>query len=116
LKGLQSVQFGSDKVDTVDVTDTNSPGGNKVFIPGLEDTGDCTITANSLPEDSTQLALLAIKNGHASTTFAFTYPTAAGGGSKTFTGIVTSVDESLPLDKEAKITYKVKISGAITTS
>jgi hypothetical protein len=115
LHGLQSVQFGSDKVDTVDVTDTNAVNAAKVFIPGLHDSGDCTVVCNSLPEDTTQQALIALENPPASTTFSFVYP-AAVGGSKTFTGIPVSHDESIPLDKEAKITFKIKISGAVATS
>ena len=104
------------KVDTCYTTDTNATAGMKTFTVGLEDAGDCTVTANSLPEDASQEALATVKAGHAATTFAFTYPAAAGGGSKTFQGIITSITESVPLDKEAKITVKIKISGAVTTS
>lgn len=116
LKGLQSVQFGSNKVDSVETTDTNAVNGVKSYIPGLEDPGDCTVVCNSLPEDTTQQALAALKTAKTVATFGFVYPAAAGGGSKTFQGFVTSADENLPLEKEAKITYKIKITSEPLTS
>jgi predicted secreted protein len=110
LAGLQSAQVGSNKVDTIETTDTNATAGFKSFIPGMEDAGDFSVTANYLPGDTTQKALVALKEAHVSTTFAFVLPSAVT-GSRTFTGIVQSVDVSLPLDKEAKLTVKIKITG-----
>jgi predicted secreted protein len=115
LAGLQQVSFGSDKVDTVDVTDTDATSGNKEFIPGMQDQGDCSVSANYLPGDTTQLALRTTKDALVATTFAFVQP-AAVGGSRTFTGIITSVDVTLPLEKEAKLTAKIKITGAVSYS
>lgn len=112
LEGVQSVTLGSAKVDQIDVTTVDTPNRTKVFLSGLEDPGDVTLTCNYLPGDTSQVALFAIKSAGIAVPMKVVYPNSLGSAS--FSGLVLSMDISFPLDKECKLTIKAKASGPIT--
>jgi Lambda phage tail tube protein, TTP len=106
-----SIDTGSNKVDAVDTTDMLTAGSTRTFTGGLENPGDTTVKYNSNPTDLAQAALLAAK-GAGLYDFKITYPGAAW--VETFSGIVVSVDESFPDDKNINRTAKIQISGPKT--
>lgn len=113
ILGVNGVDFGSNKVDTVDNTDMTTSGNQRTYIGGLENSGDITAKFNVKPGDATQAALRAAKD---STVHGFqvTYPGAVR--TRTFSGIITSIDESIPDDKLPTFTVKIQITGPITDS
>jgi hypothetical protein len=111
ILGLTAVDFGSNKVETLDTTNMRTTGTSRTYIGGLEDPGDISAKFNVLPGDATQAALYTLKDG-AAKPVTVTYP----GGVRviTFNAIITSVDESIPDDKIPTLSVKLKISGAKT--
>ena len=107
-----SIDPGSNKIDAPDTTDMLTPGTQRVFTPGLENPGDVTIKYNSNPTDASQAALLAAKGQLYN--FKIVYP--GGVWTEAFTGIVTSVDETIPDDKPITRTAKIQKSGATVES
>ena len=105
-----SVDFGSNKVDTHDVTDMATTGLGRVKIAGLENSGDVSLKYNVKPGDTGQQALETAKG--LLYDFKLVYPGSVR--TRSFTGIVTSIDESIPDDKAATKTAKIDISGLIT--
>lgn len=104
-----SIDFGSNKIDTPESTDMLTAGTTKVFIPGLENSGDISLKYNVKPGDAGQAALAAAKG--ILYDFKVTYPLNVR--TKTFTGIVNGVDESIPNDKLATRSAKIQVSGPI---
>lgn len=104
-----SIDFGSNKVDTPETTDMLSTGTAKVFIPGLENSGDLSLKYNMKPGDAGQAALADAKG--LLYDFKVTYPLNVG--SRTFTGIVTGVDIGVPDDKLITRAAKIQISGPV---
>lgn len=109
---VQTCGFSGDKVDTVDVTHALSPGGNREFIGTLGDNGEFSFTANLLPTDVTQINLTVLRNSKVPHNFKVVLPNALG--TYSFAGIVTGIERSLDFAKEAKLTSKIKITGALT--
>jgi hypothetical protein len=109
ILACMSIDFGSDKVDTHDTTDMLTPGTQRVKIPGLENSGDLAIKFNVKPGDASQQALRAAKGQLYD--YVVTYP--GNVRTRSFTGIVSSIDESIPDDKAATGSAKIDISGAI---
>jgi|ERR1041385_3530430 hypothetical protein len=112
INGVNSADFGSNKVDVIDNTDMQTTGTTRTFEPGLENSGDLTIKYNVKPGDATQ-ALIASNKG----TLVYhkvIYPGAVR--TRTFQGIILSADESIPDDKKPTGTVKIQISGPITNS
>lgn len=107
----ESVSFGSLKVDTHDVTDMASSGNTRKFVPGLVNSGDVSLKFFTKPGDVSQQALETALNAGLYD-FSVVYPGTIR--TRSFTGIVTSIDEEIPNDKPATKSAKIQISGAIT--
>lgn len=112
IAGVSSIDFGSNKIDTVDNTDMGTAGNLRTFVSGLEDPGDVTVKINVKPGDTTQASLWAAKG--TTKNFKVAYP----GGIRqiAFAGLVTSIDEAIPDDKLPTWTAKIKVSGAKTVT
>ena len=108
ILGVDSIDLGSNKVDTVDVTDMSTAGSARTFIGGLENSGDVTVKIKVKPGDATQTQLLAAKDGTVHD-FKAIYPGAVR--TVSFSGIISSADESIPGDKIPTYTVKIQISG-----
>lgn len=113
IAGVLSVDLGSNKVDTHDVTDMGTTGTTRQFIGGLENSGDISVKLNVKPGDTSQAALNTAKDG-LQHNFKVVYP----GAVKTiaFAGIITSIDESVPDDKVPTLTVKIQITGPKTVT
>ena len=108
ISGVMSIDFGSNKVDTIDVTDMGTTGTARVYIPGLEDAGDVAVKVNVKLGDASQTSLRAAKG--VLSYFKAIFPGAVQ--TVVFQGIVTSIDLSDPDDKIPTWSVKIKISGA----
>jgi predicted secreted protein len=114
---LQQMDFSGQKLDLADVT--NYQGGIfKEWLATLLDSGDLTFKGNFIPSDASQAAVLAAFNTATRVSWQLILPiNAATGvtwGHFTFLGFVASFEIQLPIDKQAMISGKVKITGAIT--
>ena len=110
VAGLATIDFGSNKVDTIDSTDMGTPGTVRTYVPGLENPGDVSVKLNVKPGDPTQAALHLAKGGGA-----FDFKAIAPGTAFTraFSAIVTSWDLSIPDDKLPVVTVKLQVTGPI---
>jgi predicted secreted protein len=112
IKEVQMVDLSGSKVDLVDVTHAQSPSARREYIATLIDSGDCSCTANFVPGDTTQVALQGVMDARAARNWEIVLPGALG--QFTFSGIVSSLDHNLDFSKEAKLTFKIKITGPLT--
>lgn len=113
LLGVTDVTFGSNKTDTIDVTDMGTANAIRKFIAGLQNAGDCSAKINVIPGDATQASLWAAENGSAYD-WKVIYPNT--GRTIAFSGIIESIDEAIPLDKQPTYSLKIKITGPKTFS
>lgn len=113
IAGLLSIDFGSNKVDTHDVTNMQTSGISRAFIGGLKDSGDVSAKFNKLPSDATQADIFAAEDG-AIHNFKVVLPGAVE--TLSFAAIVTGIDRSHPDDKTVTFSVKFKITGDITLS
>lgn len=114
IPGVTSVDFGSSKADTVDVTAMDTAGVTRTFIGGLFDAGDCTAKLNVIPGDTSQAAVRAyLGDGIA---HQFQYKDSGAIETHTFNAVVVSMDMSVPDDKQATYSLKLKIAGTITVT
>lgn len=112
--GVQSIDFGSDKLDHIDNTDMLTPGNARTFEGGLFDAGDVTAKINLVPGDATQLALAATVGTGVVYSWQVIYPGTVR--TRTFLGLALSLSEADPDDKKPTQTLKIKVSGTITNS
>lgn len=113
IAGCQSIDTGSNKVDTHDVTNMSTAGTARAFIGGLKDSGDISAKFNLLPTDATQADLYAAQDG-AVHNWKIVLPGAVQ--TLAFAAIVTSIDRGIPDDKTVTFSAKLKITGEITIS
>ena len=112
LTGVSDIKFSGDKVTTVKTTNMLTTDGVDTFISGTQDPGSCDVKCFYEPGDASQVALEAIRLAGQAIPFKVLYPLDLG--SKSFSGIVESATIALPLDKDATIDYKIKLSGPWT--
>lgn len=111
INGVDSVSFGSDKVDSLDTTNMSTSGISRTYQGGLEDPGDVSVKLQYLPGDTSQGTLFTAKDGTVHN-FSVVYPGSVA--TETFSGIITSIDKDVPNDKIATLTCKIKLSGTRT--
>ncbi len=108
------------KNDTVDVTNVQSPGGVKEFLASLTDPGEVSVTVNYVPGDPGQQAFYAALIAKSRVPFQLTLPPSSVetsgdiAGYWDFLGIPTEYSIDIPLDKEATLALKIKVSGLPT--
>jgi Lambda phage tail tube protein, TTP len=115
ISQVKSVDFGSFKVDTPEVTSADNTDGIKRFVATLQDHGDVTVTIIYNTADATHQALrtASLALGSAAThNYKVVNPT--GFLTYSFQGIITSFDTKMTLDKDTELTVKIKISGPLT--
>jgi len=112
LTGVNDVKFSGDKVTTVKTTDMLATDGVDTFIAATQDPGTVDVKCFYEPGDSSQVELEGIRLNREPVNFKVVYPLSLG--SKSFSGIVESATIALPLDKDATIDYKIKLTGPWT--
>jgi len=114
LNGVTSVAFSGDKTATEKTTTMATTNGVDTFQSSTTDPGTVDIKAWFLPGDASLIALEAARAAGAAIAFTVIYPLSLGSAS--FSGIIESITRSLPLEKNATLDVKVKISGPVTAS
>lgn len=111
LAEIKEINFTGAKYDLADVTNYES-GNFREWLTTLADSGEVSFTGNYIPGDTSQAALLGFFNGGTLVSWQVTLPSALG--VITFKAFVQTLEHNLPLDKEATISGKLKITGQVT--
>lgn len=116
---VKKVDFTGGKADTADVTNMDSTGAYREFLPTLLDAGELSFDGNYLGNaDITQAELQSTFDSQILASWKIVLPTPPGEsvsrGTWSFLAFVTSFDPSFPIDKESSFTAKLKITGART--
>jgi predicted secreted protein len=111
LAEIKDISFSGAKYDLADVTNYES-GNFREWLTTLADSGEVSFTGNYIPSDASQAALLGFFNAGQLVSWQVTLPNSLG--TITFKAYVSSLEHALPLDKEATITGKLKITGQVT--
>src|ERR1043166_9249280 len=109
---VRKVTISGNKVDFADVTNIQSPNNYKEFIPTLIEAGELSFECNYIPADTTQASLVTARDARTKHNWKVVLPSTLG--NITFAGFVSSIDPSLDYSKEATLSVKVKITGAVT--
>lgn len=116
---IKTISFSGSKYDLADVTNMES-GNFREWLPTLADSGELAFTGNMIPNDATEGDLIGFFNTATLVTWQVVLPAApqqgfaVSLGTFTFKGYVSSIDRSIPVDKEASISGKIKITGQIS--
>ncbi len=110
---LKMVDFTGSKSDLADVTNMDS-GTFREWLPTLIDSGDISFNGNYIPSDTTQNLLTSLFNNQTRSNWRVVLPNSLGIIS--FLAFVVALDRAFPVDKEATISGKLKITGGITIS
>jgi len=121
LEEVKTIGFTGTKSDLVDVTNMNS-SQFKEWLPTLIDSGDLSIAGNLIPNDQSEVDLINFFNNQTLVFWEIVLPPGGNGsqrfntseGTFAFAAYVSSVDRSIPVEKEASISVKLKITGAIS--
>jgi hypothetical protein len=107
--------------EEVDVTDHDSTGGYREFLPGLRDGGTITVECNHNPDDLGQTAMVTDFNASGNTTrecviTLVTGASASGTVTVTFDAFVTGIPFTLPgtAAEPAVRTFSLRVAGAQT--
>jgi len=101
----------SSSSDAIDATHMQSPDGYREFIAGLADPGEVTVEFNFIPNSPGYQALVAAQQARATVPFRVTYPTGSPATQVLFAGMVTGLDETVPVDDKATGSATIKITG-----
>lgn len=111
LAELKKIDFSGSKYDLADVS--NMDGGNfREWLPTLADSGELSFDGNYVPADQSQKDLLNSFNN--ATLVAWQVVLPGGRGTISFNAYVQELARSIPVDKEASVSGKLKITGKIT--
>lgn len=116
LAEVKKIQFSGTKADLADVTNMES-GNVREWLPTLIDSGELSGECNLIPNDASQAQLNNFFNNQTLVPWQVVLPNGADGnplGVFAFNAYVTSHEIDIPLDKEAMISFKLKITGVIT--
>lgn len=103
------------KREAIEVTAHDSPNGYREFVKGLKDGGEVTATLNYNPGNSTHSQLDADFEEDALRNYRITIlPGEADEHSWTFSGLITAIGDSFPVDDRMERDVTFKISGKPT--
>lgn len=111
LAEMKKIQFSGSKYDLADVTNMQS-GNFREWLPTLADSGEISFEGNLIPGDESQQNLIALFNAATLVPVQVVLPNALG--TFAFNAYVQSIDRDLPIDKEATISGKLKITGIVS--
>ena len=113
LAEVKDLSFSGAKDDLADVTNFES-GNFREWLTTLADSGELSFSANYIPADPSQQLLLGFFNIGELVEWKIVLPAAANGGPIYFNAYVSSLEHNLPLDKEAMLSVKLKITGQVS--
>jgi hypothetical protein len=99
----------SSTVDLVEATHMQSPNGDKEFILGLNDPGECSFTLNFIPSSTADLMYQAVKAARVKVKVRITFPNDV---TWTFTGLLTAYTATVPTADKMSATVTFKVSGS----
>lgn len=99
----------SNSVDLVEATHMASPNGDKEFILGLNDPGECSFTLNFVPGSTADLMYQSVKAARVKVKVRITFPNAV---TWTFSGLLTAYQPSIPTADRMSATVTFKVSGS----
>lgn len=97
------------QLDTVDATHMGSPNGDKEFILGLNDPGQCSYPVHFNANSAVDQLYQAIRAARARVKIRITFPNAA---TWTFSGLLTGYQPSVPIADRQTATVTWKVSGS----
>jgi predicted secreted protein len=110
IKGFDGPDY---QVSLAEVTNFDSSGGVKEWLPTLIDAGSVSFTANFLPDDTIQTsvrtAMLAKTKKNFKIEFTDSTPTVAS-----FSGYITGYKVTAPLADAVQVACTIKITGNVT--
>lgn len=110
LAEVKKIQFSGSKYDLADVTNFES-GNFREWLPTLADSGEISFEANLIPSDASQNSLLNAFNNATLQPWQVVLPGSIG--TFAFNAYVQSLERDIPIDKEATISGKLKVTGQI---
>jgi predicted secreted protein len=112
LAEIREINFTGAKFDLADTTNYES-GVFREWLTTLADSGECSFQGNYIPTDASQQSLLSFFNTGTLVNWEIILPSSGGGNTIYFKAYVVSLEHNLPLDKQATIQGKLKITGAV---
>jgi len=110
LAEIKEFSFTGSKYDLAEITNYES-GNFKEWLTTLADSGEVSFSGNYIPGDPSQAGLLSyFKSG---TLLAWQVILPNNLGTIVFNAYVSGLDYSFPLDKQAMVTGKLKVTGVI---
>ncbi len=105
--------------DDVEVTNHDSAGGSKEYIPALMDTGEIGFDGNFIPGNASQTQLLTDQKARTVANWRIVLPDATVLVNRTmwsFEGYIKSIDFSYPTQEAMTISATMKLAGEATLS
>ena len=96
--------------DVIDVTSFGSPEGQREYIVGLTDPGECSFEMNFTPGSASEGLLLTAKAARAAKNFRIVFP---NDQTWTFSGLLTGYEPSMPNDDKMTCTVTIKVTGSV---
>ncbi|HEX4381240.1 MAG TPA: phage tail tube protein [Candidatus Acidoferrum sp.] len=109
---LKKVGRSGTKADLEDVTNLDSPGAYREYLPTLLDGGEIAFEGNYIAADATQTQLQTKFDGRTKSNWQLALPNSIGHWS--FAAYVTAFDYDIEFDKAMKISGKIKVTGQAT--
>jgi hypothetical protein len=115
-----SIQGPTEKLDTHDVTNMDSPNFYREFIATLHDGGDVAFDVNYLPNSSGQLSLHTDFVARTKRNWSLVLPNdpttspLTSFGTWSFSAYIVEMGKDFPIDKQMTQKIKLKITGAPT--
>ena len=117
LNEVKTIGFSGAKYDVEDVTNMNS-SNFKEWLPTLADSGDLSIAGNMIPNDQSEIDVMGFFNAATLVQWEIVLPAGQGfstsEGTFSFAAYVVSVDRTIPVEKAANISMKLKITGQVS--
>jgi hypothetical protein len=112
---VTSITPPSATLDQIDVTHMTSPNRNREFIPGLNDTGECSFEMNYVPGSTSDDRLLELLNLPVGTErrryCRISYP---NGVTDTFYASLVGYAPAIPVDDKMSASVTFKVSGSVS--
>lgn len=99
----------TNSVDLVEATHMQSPNGDKEFILGLNDPGECSFTLNFVPGSSSDQMYQSVKAARERVKVRITYPNEV---TWTFSGLLTAYQPAIPTADKMTATVTFKVTGS----
>jgi hypothetical protein len=106
----------TNQTELVDVSNFDSPGAFKEWLPTFIDAGELTATVNYIAGNATQQALISDQLTQTTRNFKIEFRNAAATllATMSFAGYVTGFAITANIREQRKATLKVRVTGAVT--